>query len=515
VIPQPVAVVAVGTMLAAAGALNADQRIRIGRAIRNNRLRLEAHTTPRTLARFHADPSRKRILVGPNQGGKTWAGAKEALWLMGAMPHPFREAFNARRPWDGRPVRGWVVCYSEKQSRTIQRTIRALVPRHMLASQDFNESRGFLNGQIVLTNGSILEVKTAGQETLGLASDTLDFVWIDEPPPENLYSELISRLLVKSGSLIITCTPIGRPVEWLKKLADAGEISYHRFSLSAENCPHLTAIQIEEQKRDVLPHERPQRIHGAWEGVTPDRLFDQFVFPVNLHGAYPDTGLQSNVINVPDWWPRGRMAILVAFDWGEGAGKTTAVAIAVRPGRLDPNTGRRVAPRTWALGEYVSPGATTIDQDAAGTVAMLAALGLTPARVDRWVGDVNTAGKSAVGRTVNEMMGEALAALAADAAGLDPQDVPAFTIETADKSPGSVDFGCRIINVAAGRRELFVKAGEGFGCPALHRAIQHWQGGKTGKDGEYTHILDAFRYGVTAAMADTVEYSYLRIRYAA
>lgn len=516
VVPNPVAIVAAGAVVAG---LTAAQRVKVARAIRRDRLRLEAYCTPAALQAFHRDPSRKRSLRGPNQGGKSWAGAKEALWLMGAHQHPFRDQYNVRRPWTSKPVRGWVVCYSEKQSRAIQAALYRLVPRRMLVSTDFNESRGFLNGQLILTNGSILEVKTVGQDTLGLASATLDFVWIDEPPPENVYGELLSRLLVLSGSLWITYTPIGRPVGWLKKLCEAGEISDHRFSLDVENCPHLTAAQIDEQVRDILPHERAQRIHGEWEGVTPDRMLDQFTFPEGLHGTFQDKGELSNVINVREWMPPGALRVLVGFDWGEGAGKTTAVAVALRPARSTPLG--RIPAMVWALGEYVSPGATTIEQDARGTRDMLRRLGLSLAKVDVWVGDVNTAGKSSVGTTVNELMAGALAELArVDLAAAGHETAPGevtIRVETADKRPGSVDYGNRMINVGAGRRLLFLRGGEDgrgkFGATSLITAVKHWQGGKTGKDGEYTHILDAFRYVFVRAVADDMEYSYLRVRY--
>ena len=371
------------------------------------------------------------------------------------------------------PVHGWVICYSKKQSIAIQKALNTLIPKHLVVNYDYNDTRGFLNQTMKLRCGpgandvSVLEIKTAGQDTLGLASATLDFVWIDEPPPQEIWSELVARLLVKKGELWITMTPIGRPVGWLKEMCEKERIHYSRFILSVDECPHLSQEQIDETVKAYLEAEAPQRRFGLWEGVTPDRYISAFDPMKNLSGTLP----------------KGEVRVGVSFDHGEGPGKEVAILYAWIP---DP-----WFPRGWVIDEYVSPKPTGPEEDAIGVVDMLERNDVDLPWVNRWTGDVNTMGKSQAGIMVNTALGYHIAQEYGRRKGLPANVLPPIEIDSAHKGPGSVSVGCRVLNYGFARCDLWINPR----CKRVIRSLQHWRGGTTGEDGQLKDGIDVLRYG--------------------
>jgi hypothetical protein len=281
-------------------------------------------------------------------------------------------------------------------------------------------------------------------------------------------------------------------------LVERGEIEDFQFSLTPENCPHLTAEQIAEQIRDVLPSERPQRIHGHWEGITPDRLLDQF----------SDEWAPAGNLLPEDWWPKTSVSIAFTWDHGEGGGKEHGVLWAYWRAR-HPDGSARV--RAAVLDEYRATKGTTIAEDACGALDTLARAGVPLERVDVWLGDVNSAGKGGtrVGASVNDLLAEAIRAEEAKRRGVDVDQVESVRFETAEKGPGSVDFGTRLVNVACGNRDLFFKAN----AKRTVYSVKHWKGTDAGEDGKLKHAMDAVRYGAVAIFGSVERYSRLRIRY--
>ena len=415
-------------------------------AAQKDPLRFEQFRCGAARPAFHADRSFVKLLRMGNQGGKSHGGAVETAWVM-TGEHPWR-------PVKAPPVHGRVVTYSMKQSLTVQKRLHAVIPKFLIDGYDFNDRRGFVGQRIKLTNGSTLEVVTASQDTLAHASATLDFVWIDEPPPEELYSELLARLLVKYKKGVsgcwLTMTPIGRPVGWLVKLCEQNKISDHRFDITPENCPHLKQEQIDMIAGAYLPHELPQRLHGHWRGETRARYFDAFDERV-----------------VTDARPKTVAKVGLGIDHGEGVGNQVAVLVAEVEGRV------------WILDEYQSKKRTTPEEDAAGILEMLENNHISPFEVDLAVGDINSMGKAYSGLKVND----ALAAAMAKQLNLNR---PPFQILSAYKSAGSVDWGNRILNYGFKRRDITVNPR----CEYLIRAFSHHEG----KDDDLKHGIDAARY---------------------
>ena len=424
-------------------------------------LRFEKYRTGSGSPAFHADTSREKLLRAGNQWGKTRAGARETLWIM-TGEHPWRKVKKG-------PVRGRVVTYSWAQSVEVQRRINEILPKFLVEGYDFNDHRGFVGAKLKLKNGSLLEIMTAGQDTIAHGAAALDFVWVDEPPPRELYSELLARLLVKKGTLFLTMTPIGRPVDWLIDEIEEGRLSDHRYNLSPQNCPHLGQEQIDAIAHKYLPHERPQRMHGHWHGESPDRFFEAF-----------------SQLLIKEDMPQGRVQVALGIDHGEGIGKEAAILMLYTQGEF---------PRIWIIDEYINTKRTDPDEDAAGILEMLKRNDIRPQEVDLAVGDINTMGKGGGGIKVNDALSEAIKRQTGS------KNSP-IVIRSARKGRGSVMYGSRLINYAFRRKDLYIHPR----CKRLIHSFQHFK-----KDEEdLKHVLDATRFVITNILSNTKGYFRLR-----
>ncbi len=401
------------------------------------------------------DQARIRLLRAPSQSGKTTSAAWDLVQAC-LGTHPWR-------PNKGGPIAARVVCHSYQQSLVVQAKIHAMVPEGAYDPETvYHPVRGYRHRTIRFRNGSHVMVHTTSQERLALASATLDYVWIDEPPPPSVYAECASRIVQTGGSLILTMTPVGRPLGWLREEVerDGSPISEHHYGLSVEACPWMTQAQVDEAIQHCLPSQRPQVIRGEWDGVTPDRYLS----------GWTDDRISSE----PPSAPGGLVDVLLGMDYGERPGSTVCHLIY----SWADSDGRGHA-HVWD--SYVSTTATTPMDDAYGISDMLERNDLSLASVDRAVGDVNSAGKAAArgGRSVNDHMTRALAAIAG---------TQHIEVQRPRKGPGSVVRGARSVNVALLEDRLRVHPR----CAALIETGRHWQG----KDDDLKHAFDALSYGV-------------------
>ncbi len=417
---------------------------RLRRAAEDPLLRYEPGPPHRS---FLEDRARFRLLRAPSQSGKTLVAAYETIHrCLGTHPH-----LDTPSP----PIEGRVVCHSYPQSLVIQTKVHDLLPPGVLhRDSSFHPTRGWKHKTIRFRNGSRLKFVTASQERLALASATLDLVWIDEPPPEDVYAECVSRLVQTGGVLYLTLTPIGRPLKWLRAQVEEGVLSETHYALSTASCPWMTEDQVEEARKNCLPAQRPQIIEGEWDGVTPDRFLD---------GFEPDK-------TVTPVLPTGEVDVLLGFDHGERPGAEVCLLV-----YFFTVEGK---PHFYVCDEYVSPGRTTETQDALRIQGLLDRHHLSLYSVDRSRGDVNTAGKSAARTSMNQAFENAFTALAGS--------LP-FSIEKPRKGPGSVLRTAQVVNRALidGRLKIHPR------CKALIESMQHWRGEPSS---DLKHAIDALGY---------------------
>lgn len=172
-------------------------------------------------AEFHGAGKdyRERLLMAGNQLGKTYCGAAEmAIHLTGLYP----EWWDGRR-WD-RPIRAWAA--SETSEVTRDGVQRLLVGEPMnkdlwgsgaIPKANLGETRTQQGVANSIASVTIKHV-TGGWSSLGFRSyvqgrekfqgESLDVVWLDEEPPEDVYFEALTRTNATGGMLYMTFTPL-------------------------------------------------------------------------------------------------------------------------------------------------------------------------------------------------------------------------------------------------------------------------------------------------------------------
>ena len=243
---------------------------------------------------FHRCPKRNRWVFGGNRSGKTECGAVEAV-RMALGTNPFRP--------NRADVFGWVVSLSQQVQRDVaQKKILHYLPKDriadivMLSGRKDAPETGIID-QIFVKNAfggiSVIGFKSCDQGREKFQGSSLDFVWFDEEPPEDIYRECLMRVFDKKGDVFGTMTPLKGLTFiydeiYLNKRANP-EIWYE-FMEWADN-PHLDAgeIQLLESAMD--------------EAELQSRRFGKFAAAEGL--VYPEFDEHTHVIDpfpVPPEW---------------------------------------------------------------------------------------------------------------------------------------------------------------------------------------------------------------------
>lgn len=228
-------------------------------------------------ASFHAAGAtiRERLFMASNQTGKTWAGAFEAaLHMTGRYPDW----------WIGcrfdRPTRG--MCGSESVELTKKGVQRLLlgnpetpeqwgtgsIPKEALANTIRHQ--GVPNA----VSGIVVKHVSGGESVCTMASydagrtkwqaDTLDWVWFDEEPPEDVYMEGITRTNVSQGPVWITFTPLLGMSKVVKRFWPVMTAfpNTHVTQATIDDAEHYTAAQRAAIIASYPEHERKARARG-------------------------------------------------------------------------------------------------------------------------------------------------------------------------------------------------------------------------------------------------------------
>lgn len=214
---------------------------------------------------FHRSRARTRLYIGGNRGGKTTAGATEALWWA-TRRHPHR-----RMP--DRAIRGRAVGvdYDHGVAMIMLPEIqRWMVPSDLVNASwedSFNRRERTLN----FANGSFIEFMSAESALEKFAGTSRDFIWFDEEPPQPVFVENRARTIDVGGSIWLTMTPI-EGQNWSYEqvyLPGKGEEVDRDTDIDvvevdmAEN-PHLDPAEVARFVASLSDEEREARVHGRY-----------------------------------------------------------------------------------------------------------------------------------------------------------------------------------------------------------------------------------------------------------
>ena len=157
---------------------------------------------------FHKCAKKNRWVFGGNRSGKTECGAVECVYMARGV-HPYR------KNKDG--VFGWVVSLSQQVQRDVaqKKILHYLDPAWIEEVTMLSGKKGSPSGVIdpirvrnVFGGISVIGFKSCDQGREKFQGASLDFVWFDEEPPEDVYAECRMRVLDRGGDIFGTMTPL-------------------------------------------------------------------------------------------------------------------------------------------------------------------------------------------------------------------------------------------------------------------------------------------------------------------
>ena len=409
-----------------------------------------------------ADRSNRLVCArGANRTGKSrhaaWVVSKEGIDL------PLKL---------GRPARIRIVGPNQAQAQGVIGRYLAEFLRGHLSSRSYWTGTRWNSKDILLTNGTVIQIRSMEDDPQTMAGDELDLCVIDEVPKRAIFAECLARLGSVRGRMIIVMTPIDRPTDWLRKMVEADDSPWTQLvaAYTPENVPWTTADEREEHLENMRASawQWAQRVEGAWDGVSDERML---------------SGFADDSVTTDD--PAGDVTLGLTFDHGVLAGKTVALLWA--------ESGQWV----YVCDEFIADRAMTPEAVAEAVVNMLGRHGFALADVSWAVGDINVSGHT--GHKINAELERELKKRNGG------HRLP-FRIRAPYKRAGSIHYGIRLINYAFSRYDLRIHSR----CTQLVDACKHWQGGKTGSDGLLSDRIDALRYGALRVFAPRKTYAVLR-----
>jgi phage terminase large subunit-like protein len=249
----------------------------------------------------HGANTRERLLMAANQVGKTYcAGAECSYHLTGDYP----VWWQGRRFAD--PVAGWAIGVSSELTRdSCQRILfgrasapgTGLVPRRAIkgttSARGVSEALDTVSVAHASGGTSTIGFKSYQQDREKLQAETLHFVWMDEEPPYDIYSEAVTRTNATNGIILLTFTP-------LEGMSDVVRLFYPKpttadralIQMTLEDAAHFSEEQRNRVKAFYKPHEREARTRGI------PQLGSGKVF------AVPESAYTIDAFAIPRHWPK-------------------------------------------------------------------------------------------------------------------------------------------------------------------------------------------------------------------
>lgn len=265
---------------------------------RNARNHLSRYNTGETVHEkqldFHRAKHRNRWVFGGNRSGKTECGAVETVWRARGI-HPYRE--------NRKDTEGWVVSLTREVQREVaqRKVLHYLNPMWiedvvMVSGKSFNPKGGVID-YIAVKNvfGGISRIcfKSCEMGREKFQGASLDYVWFDEEPPEDIYDECCMRVFDRCGDIYGTMTP-------LKGLT----FIYNRIYLNDRRDAEVWHIFMEWADNPYLDRGEIDKLTAAMtKGELEVRRYGRFSAAAGL--VYPEFDERVHVIEpfaVPKEW---------------------------------------------------------------------------------------------------------------------------------------------------------------------------------------------------------------------
>jgi phage terminase large subunit-like protein len=281
------------------GVLNALQAEQIRRQTEN---RLSYYRPYAKQREFHEAGAkhRERLLMAGNQLGKTLAGGFEvAMHATGRYPDWWRgKRFD-------KPTVGWACGVTGEVVRdTVQKILvgrtgqegTGAIPKDAIA--ELVSARGIpdlldtIRINHVSGGVSIIGLKTYASGREKFQGETLDYVWLDEEPPADIFTEALTRTNVGAGPVFVTFTPLQGVSTVVKRFLHEKSEDRHKVVMTIDDVEHYS----DDEKKKIIAS------YPAWEKDARTKgiptLGSGRVFPVSEESLAIDNR------EFPSHWPR-------------------------------------------------------------------------------------------------------------------------------------------------------------------------------------------------------------------
>lgn len=254
------------------------------------------------------------MLGAGNQTGKTWAGAHEAAYhATGLYPDDWKGARFKK------PTVGWVGGVSGEVIRdTTQKLLlgriqdpdslgTGSIPRDCIIEQSralgIKGLLAFVTVKHASGGTSVIVFKSYEKGREKFQGETIDWVWLDEEPPEDIYNESLTR--TNNGQLgqflFITFTPLKGMTTTAFDYYSRTKPQKHLTVMTIYDVDHYTAEEKESIVSSYPEHERDARSKGI-PTVGEGRIF-----------LTPEDDIKHSKQDFPAWWPH-----IIGMDFGYG-----------------------------------------------------------------------------------------------------------------------------------------------------------------------------------------------------
>lgn len=217
----------------------------------------------------------ERLLIAGNQNGKTHIGAYEvACHMTGRYP----DWWNGRR--FAKPTRGWIAGETSLVVRDVQQKklcgepgVEAAFGSGMVPKDLFTDKPSLARGitdaydtiQVRHVSGgvSVARFKSYEQGRQKFQGETLDWLWFDEEPPMDIYSEGLTRTAATRGICFMTFTPLQGPTEVVNRFLDEPSPYRSTITMTIEDAEHIPPEERERLIASWPAHEREARAKGV------------------------------------------------------------------------------------------------------------------------------------------------------------------------------------------------------------------------------------------------------------
>lgn len=238
---------------------------------------------------FHKCPKRNRWMLGGNRTGKTECGAAEAAYYARGN-HPYRTITRA--------TEGWVVSLTNEVQRDVAQAklLSYLNPEwivdvKMRIGRSDDYEHGIIDYILVESvHGGVSRIgfKSCDQGRAKFQGTSLDYVWFDEEPPEEIYQECKMRVIDRRGNIWGTMTPL-MGLTWVYDqiyMNEPGDEEVWCGSMQWSDNPWLSAEEIRNLESSMSEEEREARQYGRFVALS-GLIYKEFNEQIHVIDPFP------------------------------------------------------------------------------------------------------------------------------------------------------------------------------------------------------------------------------------